>query len=53
MDIGTTAEFYTTVSPDHMTQARWVIEAITVGRAETSDAEVTPGGKTSQIRRAG
>lgn len=52
-DIKTTAEFYTTVSDDHIEHAKWMIEAITVRNATKTDARLTPGAKIDQNRRAG
>ena len=52
-DIATTAEFYTTVSKDHATHARWIIEKITVGGADETDARMTPEPKISPNRRVG
>jgi len=51
--ISTTAEFYSTVTPDHEAHAQWVIEATTVGRAAKSDAGLTPAPKTGLARRVG
>jgi integrase len=52
-DISTTEEFYSKVSDDHEAKAQWVIEAITVGQAKTSDAQVTPGPQIKPIRKVG
>lgn len=52
-DIGTTAEFYSTVTEEHEAKAQCIIEAITVGGRSKSDAKVTPEPKISLIRRAG
>lgn len=52
-DIGTTAEFYSTVTEDHEANAQWVIEAITVGSQGKTDARLTPRPKFDRNRRVG
>jgi len=52
-DIGTTAQYYSTVSPEHEANAQWIIEPLFLSSPEKSDAEVTPVSDSDAIRVAG
>jgi integrase len=53
-DIGTTAEFYGTVTDDHAAHASRVIEAIATGHSiQTTDARLTPESRIRPNRRVG
>ncbi len=53
-DISTTAEFYSSVSPEHENQAQWVTQAIIKGgRGTKTDARLTPEAKLPPNRKVG
>ena len=52
-DIETTQQYYLSVGEEHAERASWVIEQITMGSDDTTDARVTPAPENQANRKVG